>query len=165
MKFVLQDKTDKTQREATRWSRFPAQYQAQAEEYREHLLEAASHADDELLELVLEGKPVSEELLRKALRTGTLSGKLTPVLCGSSKDIPRRAAAAGRRASITCRRRWIGRRSTGIVPKSKEKERSSASPTRRSRSAAWRSRPSPSRPATWCSCASTPANCTRRTTC
>ncbi len=57
-----------------------------AEEYRNHLLEAASHADDHLLELVLEGKPVSEELLRKTLRAGTLSGKLTPIYCGSSKN-------------------------------------------------------------------------------
>ena len=40
---------------------------ALADEYREHLLEAASHGDDHLLELDLEGKPVSEELLRKAL--------------------------------------------------------------------------------------------------
>src|SRR5262249_35023181 len=28
----------------------------------------------------------SEELLRSALRAGTLSGKLTPVLCGSAKE-------------------------------------------------------------------------------
>src|SRR5437762_9687375 len=64
----------------------PAAYRAEAEHWREQLLEAASHADDELLELVLEGKPVSEELLRKALRAGTLSGKITPVHCGSSKE-------------------------------------------------------------------------------
>ncbi len=31
-------------------------------------------------------KPISEEMIRKALRLGTLSGKLTPVHCGSSKE-------------------------------------------------------------------------------
>ncbi len=54
--------------------------------WRENLLEAASHACDELLELVLEGKEVSEEMLRSALRAGTLAGKITPVHCGSSKE-------------------------------------------------------------------------------
>jgi elongation factor G len=84
MKFQLRDKTDKTNMKYTEVE-IPAQYKAQAEEYHNHLLEAASHADDHLLELVLEGKPVPEDLLRKALRVGTISGKLTPVLCGSSK--------------------------------------------------------------------------------
>src|SRR5262249_5320411 len=69
-----------------RWEEIPAAYRAEAEKRREDLLEAASHADDELLELVLEGQPVSEELLRRALRAGTLSGKITPVHCGSSKQ-------------------------------------------------------------------------------
>lgn len=69
-----------------RWEPIPAIYQADAEKAREELLETASHADDELLEALLEGKPVSEELIRRALRTGTLSGKITPVLCGSAKE-------------------------------------------------------------------------------
>src|SRR5207244_1279101 len=34
----------------------------------------------------LEGKPVPKALLRRALRKGTLEGKLTPVLCGSAKN-------------------------------------------------------------------------------
>jgi elongation factor G len=51
---------------------------------REHLLEEASHYDDELLELILEETEVPEELLKRAIRTATLSTKLTPVLCGSS---------------------------------------------------------------------------------
>ncbi len=34
----------------------PEKYRAEAEEYRHQLLEAASHADDHLLELVLEGQ-------------------------------------------------------------------------------------------------------------
>ncbi len=84
MKFILRDKNDKTNTKFTLVD-IPEQYKAQAEEYHGHLLEAASHGDDHLLELLLEGKPVSEEVLRHALRAGTIAGKLTPVLCGSSK--------------------------------------------------------------------------------
>ncbi len=84
MKFVLKDPADKTHQRYS-FVDIPESHRAQAEEYRQHLLEAASHADDHLLELILEGKEVSEEVLRKALRAGTLSGKMTPVHCGSSK--------------------------------------------------------------------------------
>ncbi len=82
MKFALQDVKEKD----LQLVEIPEKHRPLAEEYRNHLLEAASHADDHLLELVLEGKPVSEELLLKALRAGTLSGKLTPIYCGSSKN-------------------------------------------------------------------------------
>jgi len=85
MQFWLQDKSD-PQHFKYSWVEIPAKYKLEAELWREKLLEAASHGDDQLLELVLEGKPVSEELLRKALRHGTLNGKITPVHCGSSKE-------------------------------------------------------------------------------
>jgi elongation factor G len=85
MKFIQKDKADKTHVKYE-LVEIPAAHQALAQEYRDHLLEAASHADDHLLELVLEGKEVSEELLVKALRAGTISGKITPVLCGSAKN-------------------------------------------------------------------------------
>jgi elongation factor G len=68
------------------WVEIPEKYRADAENGREMLLEAASHACDELLEAILEGHDISEEMIRKALRVGTLSGKLTPVHCGSSKE-------------------------------------------------------------------------------
>jgi elongation factor G len=85
MKFWEQDADDPSHMRY-RWTEIPTAYQAQAAEYREHLLEAASHACDELVEAILEGKPVAEEMLRKALRAGTLNGKLLPVHCGSSKE-------------------------------------------------------------------------------
>jgi elongation factor G len=68
------------------WVEIPEKYRADAAKGREMLLDAASHACDELLEAALEGHDVSEEMIRKALRLGTLSGKLTPVHCGSSKE-------------------------------------------------------------------------------
>src|SRR5205085_10667527 len=85
MKFWAQDASDPTHMGYT-WQEIPATYREEAAIGREHLLEAASHACDELLEHLLEGKPVSEEMLRRALRIGTLSGLLTPVHCGSSKE-------------------------------------------------------------------------------
>jgi elongation factor G len=84
MKFQLRDKTDKTNQKYTEVE-IPEQYKALAEEYHGQLLETASHADDHLLELLLEGKPVPEEVLRNALRAGTIGMKMTPILCGSSK--------------------------------------------------------------------------------
>jgi elongation factor G len=62
----------------------PAKYREEADLARERLLEAASHACDEVLTLLVEGQHVTEELLRKALRQGTLEMKLFPVFCGSA---------------------------------------------------------------------------------
>jgi elongation factor G len=84
MKFVLKDASDRTNMRYS-FVDIPEKYKALAAEHRHHLLEAATHGDDHLLELVLEGKEVSEELLRKAIRAGTLAGKITPVHCGSAK--------------------------------------------------------------------------------
>jgi elongation factor G len=85
MKFWAQDKDDPTHMRYE-WQEIPATYKQEAEKGRENLLDAASHACDELLEAILEGKEISEEMLRKALRVGTLTGKLLPVHCGSSKE-------------------------------------------------------------------------------
>ncbi len=51
---------------------------------REALLDAASMFSDELMEALLEEKPVPEELILAALRKGTLARELTPVLMGSA---------------------------------------------------------------------------------
>jgi elongation factor G len=85
VKFWNQDASDPTHMKYT-WEEIPAAYQAYAHEWREKLLDAASHACDELLTAILEGHEISEEMLRNALRVGTLSGKLTPVLTGSAKE-------------------------------------------------------------------------------
>jgi elongation factor G len=62
----------------------PADQVERAAEAREHLLEEASHFDDELLEMILEDEEIPVALLKKAIRKATLGIKLTPVLCGSS---------------------------------------------------------------------------------
>jgi len=55
-----------------------------AEEYREKLISAASDFDDSIAEAYLEGKEVSAESLRAALRKGTLANAIVPVMAGSS---------------------------------------------------------------------------------
>jgi elongation factor G len=85
MKIWRQDPKDPAHMRYT-WEEIPAKYLEEAKAGRENLLDAASHACDELLEAILEGKEISEEAIRHALRVGTLSGKLTPVHCGSSKQ-------------------------------------------------------------------------------
>ncbi|MHB1468928.1 MAG: elongation factor G [Solirubrobacteraceae bacterium] len=62
----------------------PAEHADAAAVAREHLLEEASHYDDELLEMILEEAEVPVETLKAAIRKATLSIELTPVLCGSS---------------------------------------------------------------------------------
>ena len=46
---------------------------------RQKLLEAVSEIDDELLEKYLDGKELSAEELKEAIRKGTRAGKLYPV--------------------------------------------------------------------------------------
>jgi len=62
----------------------PADMQDLFEQYREDLISASSLFDDQILEDYLEGKEVSSELLKSALRKGTLQNKVVPCLCGSS---------------------------------------------------------------------------------
>ncbi|MBV9122881.1 MAG: elongation factor G [Planctomycetes bacterium] len=85
MKFWAQDPNDPAHMKYA-WQDIPAEYREEAALWHEHLLEAASHGCDTVLEYLVEGKPVSEEMLRTALRQGTLAGKITPVLCGSAKE-------------------------------------------------------------------------------
>jgi elongation factor G len=85
MKMWQNDPNDSSRRKYS-WVDIPAKYQADAAKGRELLLDAASHACDELLEAILEGHEIPDEMIRKALRVGTLSGKLTPVHCGSAKE-------------------------------------------------------------------------------
>lgn len=55
-----------------------------AQKVRESLLESVSEFSDELMMLFLEGEDVPEELLKEAIRRGTVSNRFVPVLCGSS---------------------------------------------------------------------------------
>jgi len=55
-----------------------------AAEYRTKLIDAVADLDDEIMELALEEKPIPAELIRRALRKGTIENRLVPVTCGTS---------------------------------------------------------------------------------
>ena len=62
----------------------PNELQAQAEEYREKLLEALAETDDELMEKYLGGEELTEDEIRSAIRKATIACQICPVTCGSS---------------------------------------------------------------------------------
>lgn len=62
----------------------PEELLAEKRFYREHLLEALAEFDDQLMVNYLEGNEITEDQIKAAIRKGTLSCKLVPVLCGSS---------------------------------------------------------------------------------
>jgi elongation factor G len=63
----------------------PAELLEQAEEYHHTLIDAIAEFDDELTETYLEDeKSVTPEMIRRALRAGTLADAITPVLLGSA---------------------------------------------------------------------------------
>ena len=62
----------------------PRDLQNQVNEYRTHLIEAASEYDDHLMETYLEGRPVDEKQIKAAIRKGTIECHIVPVLLGSA---------------------------------------------------------------------------------
>jgi len=63
----------------------PAELLEQAQEYHHQLIDAISHFDDEVLEAYLEDESsVTPDMIKRALRAGTLSDEITPVLLGSA---------------------------------------------------------------------------------
>ncbi len=62
----------------------PAEYQAQAAEWREKMIEAVADLDDDVAHKFLEGEEIPSDQLRTALRAGTLAYRIVPVLTGSA---------------------------------------------------------------------------------
>ncbi|MBD2522233.1 elongation factor G [Nostoc sp. FACHB-133] len=62
----------------------PEELQAQADEFRTKLIEAAAETDDALMTKYFEGEELTEQEIRTALRKGTIAGTIVPVLCGSA---------------------------------------------------------------------------------
>jgi len=58
--------------------------QEKAAEYRHKLLETVAHTDDEMMELYLDDKEIPIEILKRAIRKGTIANEFVPVLCGSA---------------------------------------------------------------------------------
>jgi elongation factor G len=62
----------------------PAEYQDQADEYREKLIEAVAELDEELMEKYLGGEEITNAELKAAIRKGTVNVEFYPVICGSA---------------------------------------------------------------------------------
>jgi len=62
----------------------PAELAEEAAKYRTKLIEAVSETDDVLMNKYFEGEELTEAEIRTALRKGTITGKIVPVLCGSA---------------------------------------------------------------------------------
>jgi elongation factor G len=70
--------------EKIRWEDIPAALKDDAANARTGMLDALSLYDDELLSIMLEEKPVPEELIHAIIRRGTIAGQFAPVLLGSA---------------------------------------------------------------------------------
>jgi elongation factor G len=62
----------------------PQEYKAEAVKARGMLIEKLADLDDELMEKYLEEQPISVEMMKSAIRKGTIASKFIPVLCGSA---------------------------------------------------------------------------------
>ncbi|SFG68665.1 elongation factor G [Prevotella sp. KH2C16] len=62
----------------------PAELLAEAQEWREKLLETAADFDEDLMEKFLDGKEIPEEQIIAAIRKGCISMEITPMTLGSS---------------------------------------------------------------------------------
>ncbi|MFL5966529.1 MAG: elongation factor G [Gaiellaceae bacterium] len=63
----------------------PAELAEQAHEYHHQLIDSVAEYDDELMETyLLDEESVTPDMIRRALRRGTLGNKITPIFCGSA---------------------------------------------------------------------------------
>jgi len=62
----------------------PEELRAEAENYREKLIESVAETDDALLEKYLHGGKVEDDEIRAARRRATIAGHVQPVVCGSA---------------------------------------------------------------------------------
>ncbi|HIE09838.1 MAG TPA: elongation factor G, partial [Armatimonadetes bacterium] len=66
------------------YEEIPEELRPVAEEWRERLIEALAEISESLMIKYIEGDKVTEEEIKKAIREGTLSYQIVPVLCGAS---------------------------------------------------------------------------------
>jgi elongation factor G len=62
----------------------PAGMKEQVKEYREKMIEGLAEVDEHLMEKYVHGEPITPAELKAAVRKGTISMKLFPILCGAS---------------------------------------------------------------------------------
>ena len=62
----------------------PADLLDRAKEYRDKMLDAVAEFDEQAMDKYLNGQPLTEVEIRRAIRAGVISMKMTPILCGSA---------------------------------------------------------------------------------
>ena len=62
----------------------PEELKAEADEWRDKLVESVSELDDDLMMKFLEGEEITEKEIKRVIREATIAGKLVPVTCGSA---------------------------------------------------------------------------------
>ena len=62
----------------------PTELQAQADEWREKLVEAAAESSEELMEKYLEEGDLTLEEIQKGIRTRTIATEIVPMMCGTA---------------------------------------------------------------------------------
>ncbi|HBQ44508.1 MAG TPA: elongation factor G [Thiomicrospira sp.] len=67
-----------------RYEDIPADMQAEAEEWREKMVEAAAEANEELMDKYLEGGELSEDEIKAGIRSRTIAVEIVPMFCGSA---------------------------------------------------------------------------------
>ena len=75
---------DGSEEENSKEIEIPEDMKAKAEEYRNILIEAAADFDEELMMKYLDGEEISTDLLKSAIRKGTLSAQFFPFMCGTA---------------------------------------------------------------------------------
>jgi elongation factor G len=75
---------DETHGSSINETEIPESLLEEASYHREEMLEKICDFDDELMQLVIEGREAKAEIIRRAIRKGVLSGKIYPVLCGTA---------------------------------------------------------------------------------
>ncbi len=75
---------DGKQEEEAKEIEIPADLVQIANEKREELIEAVAEFDDEMMMTYLDGGEITVDMLKKAIRKGTLEVKFFPVLCGTA---------------------------------------------------------------------------------
>ena len=82
MKSIIWDEED--QGTSFEYQDIPSDLQSLCDEWREHMLEAAAEANDDVMEKYLDEGDLTEAEVMKAIRQRTLSNEIVPVLCGSA---------------------------------------------------------------------------------
>lgn len=75
---------DSTQGSVVKWEDVPAEYQDKVDEMYEAIVERACDFNDDLAERYLDGKEISIDEVKEALRLGVVQQKVTPMFCGSA---------------------------------------------------------------------------------